>query len=46
MEAHYPIDELWLRLLNDDSWEKDPAVRMAIVQSMRIDYVGCPLQVG
>lgn len=43
MEERYPIDELWIRLLNDESWEPDPAVRMAVVQSMHIDYVGCPL---
>ena len=43
MAERYEIDEIWRMLLADDSWEKDPGVRMAIVQSMHIDYVGCPL---
>lgn len=39
----YKIDDLWIRLLNDDSWEKDPAVRAHTIFLMRIEYVGCPL---
>ena len=43
MTEKYPIDDLWKMLLADESWEPDPEKRMAIVQEMHINYVGCPL---